>query len=1012
MSIQDPFLPHQTGPMPLKKLGLTQMPNLQQRSQPPLPPIKYHKTDSIHFREAAEVDLTNHNSKSEVFESFYIIDQDLKDEITREINEAALGYRQYYLNEPKLSLRPQHDFVLKHNQLQTAALVIIQALDSGTAMHPGDTSTTFLTPQSWFHLTAAVLVAIIRGNLRSPNNIINGFKLLNTNDAFELHKDLVHPLTKGATIHHMALQIAEAYDKMHNNPYKISPRDFYKKLLTTQIDTLKKAAKTEAQATFDTTNIHKEIHEQILNDKNTMENIHNDVKNSIFQELNQEALQDLNTWREIYWEEFKEVMQQYIAINKFGIGVDQVFKKPDTKGKKHTKSNTPETQQSIEEVEKVMWIDCQAQINAMRNNTLKDMVKEMTIEINAYKQAEFTRLQAEALQSVENNIQVIKLQYRQEQEDFVRKQRDDVQLQIKEWKVHHKNVQRLDFLQKEAALLGASSWNPSWASSQQTSVEQVRTPPRISTNTLVPDPNITPTPTCVKHVQVGETDPDFKGKALPRPNLFIPESTPLPPSSPPHPNGGRRTAQQPQTTTRGQHGGTAASMHVPSRDTEVPPLTEPPIPVAEPKQPLARSTDLSAPFHVPLEYLPSRLAAPLPLVPPQAAEEGELVRLLRAIQGTITRLETRLDAQDKRIMESLEAKIEGPKPKGKQVRLADPPKTLSGKPTRTSPPPPPINRATCPSPTVILPPKWSAIVTGKSTHQQTNNKDKAKQALTETNCTSNGKPHTTATKSKSITKVTVLHGKGVSDHDLEEKIHTMLPSTIVNNVRSELEKTTTTPIVILGGWWSHNPKAHNFVYQFAGNIPFHLIHSFHKALISPLRCRTVIPNDFAQLRNVPTVNTEGVIFLSNNLLKELQQNNIFKDTIFCIPPFWQGNMNNVANKHALTIQFAYVNENGSITQKAKQEGVFMEPVLAPLVTFGPPVRATTPPRDQEDSSPMKFVAWSPARDPLDADAQAAEEAEARERLWKFHQSRALHLRAAILATQYTFPQDPPQGPED
>ncbi|KAH9052736.1 hypothetical protein EDB87DRAFT_1691579 [Lactarius vividus] len=109
------------------------------------------------------------------------------------------------------------------------------------------------------------------------------------------------------------------------------------------------------------------------------------------------------------------------------------------------------------------------------------------------------------------------------------------------------------------------------------------------------------------------------------------------------------------------NGGTAASMHMPSHDMEVPPLTEPPIPVAEPKQPPARSTDLSAPFHVPLEYSPSRLAAPLPLAPPQAAEE-----------------ETRLDAQDKRIMESLEVKIEGPKPKGKQVRLADPPKTPSG----------------------------------------------------------------------------------------------------------------------------------------------------------------------------------------------------------------------------------------------------------------------------------------------------------------------------------------------
>ncbi|KAH9052297.1 hypothetical protein EDB87DRAFT_1835907 [Lactarius vividus] len=79
------------------------------------------------------------------------------------------------------------------------------------------------------------------------------------------------------------------------------------------------------------------------------------------------------------------------------------------------------------------------------------------------------------------------------------------------------------------------------------------------------------------------------------------------------------------------------------------------------------------------------------------------------------------------------------------------------------------------------------------------------------------------------------------------------------------------------------------------------------------------------------------------------------------------------------------------------------------VTSDPPERATTPPRDP---SPVQFVAWSPAKDPLDAEAQAAEEAEARERLWKFHQSRALHLRAAILATQYMFPQDPPQGPED
>ncbi|KAH9054658.1 hypothetical protein EDB87DRAFT_1689122 [Lactarius vividus] len=82
------------------------------------------------------------------------------------------------------------------------------------------------------------------------------------------------------------------------------------------------------------------------------------------------------------------------------------------------------------------------------------------------------------------------------------------------------------------------------------------------------------------------------------------------------------------------------------------------------------------------------------------------------------------------------------------------------------------------------------------------------------------------------------------------------------------------------------------------------------------------------------------------------------------------------------------------------------------VTSDPPERATTPPCNPEDSPPAQFVAWSPTRDPLDTEAQAAEEAEARERLWKFHQSRTLHLRAAILATWYIVPQDPPQSPED
>ncbi|KAH9053893.1 hypothetical protein EDB87DRAFT_1689719, partial [Lactarius vividus] len=252
------------------------------------------------------VDLSNEKSRNEVTEAFYIVQQDLNDEITREITEAALGYGQYYLKEPKLTLRPQHDFVLKQNQLQTAALVTIQALDAGTALHPGDTSTTFLTPQAWFCLAAATLAAIIRGNIRSPNNAINGIKPLNTNDKFEIHKDLVHPLTEGATIRHMALQIAEAYDKARTNPLKLTPTEVYDQLTAVKLATLTKAAETSAKSQLDTTDIHNKIRQDLINNPAEMEQIQHSVKEAIFQELNKEALEDLDTWREIYREEFKD----------------------------------------------------------------------------------------------------------------------------------------------------------------------------------------------------------------------------------------------------------------------------------------------------------------------------------------------------------------------------------------------------------------------------------------------------------------------------------------------------------------------------------------------------------------------------------------------------------------------------------------------------------------------------------------------------------------------------------
>ncbi|KAH9051960.1 hypothetical protein EDB87DRAFT_1693212 [Lactarius vividus] len=118
----------------------------------------------------------------------------------------------------------------------------------------------------------------------------------------------------------MALQIVEAYDKTCNNPYKISPGEFYKKLLKVKIDTITRAATIEAtNNTLDTSNILQQVREDFLKDNDKMVEINNMVKQAIFTELNKEAMDNINTWQEIYHEEFKEVMHQYIGVNKFDI---------------------------------------------------------------------------------------------------------------------------------------------------------------------------------------------------------------------------------------------------------------------------------------------------------------------------------------------------------------------------------------------------------------------------------------------------------------------------------------------------------------------------------------------------------------------------------------------------------------------------------------------------------------------------------------------------------------------
>ncbi|KAH9066923.1 hypothetical protein EDB87DRAFT_1678827 [Lactarius vividus] len=436
---------------------------------------------------------------------------------------------------------------------------MIQALDSSTTTHPGETTSTFLTPQSWFHLAAAVLAATIRGKLCSPSKAISGTHTINTNDMFEIHKDLNHPLTEGAALRFMALQLAESFDTLHNNLFCTNLEKFYDDLFTIQINTISKVVEKEAKVNFDPTTICEDTYNHFLNNEAFMASVKEEVKQNIFNQLNKEALKDLNTWCKIYCEEFKDIMQQYIVVNKFGM--DPIFIKLDIKGKKQAKSTTLELEKATEDIEHIMCVNCQAQIDLM--------------QITAYKQVEFTRLQAEAIKGLDEEIEALKLTYKVEHEQYVRKHHDTTRELIKEWKVHHTNLRKLDFLHCKAKNLGYSlvandtdafkpnldpmeaalDWLPtscassrahmrsnSPIASQETSRTCPVTPPRLKTNMLIPDPNVTPTPVCVKQVHMDKSNPLWEPDTnqttflpLPLPPIQLLEDYSLPPSSIPSP---------------------------------------------------------------------------------------------------------------------------------------------------------------------------------------------------------------------------------------------------------------------------------------------------------------------------------------------------------------------------------------------------------------------------------------------------------------------------------------------
>ncbi|KAH8986621.1 hypothetical protein EDB86DRAFT_3082675 [Lactarius hatsudake] len=236
-----------------------------------------------------------------------------------------------------------------------------------------------------------------------------------------------------------------------------------------------------------------------------------------------------------------------------------------------------------------------------------------------------------------------------------------------------------------------------------------------------------------------------------------------------------------------------------------------------------------------------------------------------------------------------------------------------------------------PTPATSMPPSWASVITKTATAQQNRSAGQAKEVTSGTFRSSAGKarPETVARcKLTGNTEATVIRHHGLEDIAFKMTIRKMTPASIINETRSEVDRLTGGKVVLLSGRWSSNKNKniHNFVYTFKGQIPFRSIYPLRDVLVKPLMTGHLVPNDgwtFAQIRDTTTSGPDGTVFSGTQLESELRRNPAFEDAIFCIAPHWQGSMHRVSTSPKGTVKFAYVDEDGKVTARAKRNGVFL-----------------------------------------------------------------------------------------
>jgi hypothetical protein len=225
-------------------------------------------------------------------------------------------------------------------------------------------------------------------------------------------------------------------------------------------------------------------------------------------------------------------------------------------------------------------------------------------------------------------------------------------------------------------------------------------------------------------------------------------------------------------------------------------------------------------------------------------------------------------------------------------------------------------------------PMFASVATQKAMKEHQNVITTGNQARAVQGRSKSGKATSVPSTEEAVTHATIIRYGGLPDAEAERALRAKPPHFLVQAAQRALDRLSRQAPRILHGSWSQNyEQTHNFSLILSGLIPARELLKYKAQLCEPFigADTDLVPArgwSWAQLRNVPTVDEDGLVWSPEDLFRTFSANPCFVEALICAPPHWQGNPV-YSGKDASTVFVAYIDEGNLISQRASKEGVYM-----------------------------------------------------------------------------------------